>query len=624
MKLLTELKRRNVFRMAGLYLVAAWLIAQVGSLVLTAFDAPDWVLRVILVALAIGFIPALVFVWVFELTPDGFKRGDDVPADESIRPQTAKRMNRVFGVLLAVAVTYFAVDKLVLAPLRDAELVQQTTTQISAAAAAEAEQAKAIAKSIAVLPFVDMSQDATQAYFADGISEEILNALVRVPGLKVAGRTSSFAYKGRNEDLRKISSELGVNHILEGSVRRSDDKLRITAQLIRSEDGFHLWSETFDRELADVFVVQEEIARTVADKLQLSLGLGAKPLVTDTTQDIVAYEKYLQAKQLHKQRGYDNLRKAELLLSEVVARDPGYAPAWSALAGVYGPIAAYAPEADINAFASYWSDAGLAAAKRAIALAPDGAESLHALGSILASRYEWIPAFEALDRAAALAPDDANILDSVSQALRETGYHEEAKALSLRAVEKEPRVAVFRNSLGNAYWLGGDAQAARQQYKQAIAIDPGLPFPKANLFAADICIGEADEALALAHAEIKAGRLPPDSAAAFSSIQAPTDTATLVHALSQLEGAAERLAWCTNPTAAADAMDWHVQNWSKARRAEPGLFDAPEHELWQHPRWKAQVRKDGVLDLWRARGFPPQCKPVAKDDFECTSPGIKR
>ena len=191
--------------------------------------------------------------------------------------------------------------------------------------------------SIAVLPFTDLSEAGDQEFFSDGISEEILNVLVRIPDLKVAGRTSSFSFKGKNADLREIGATLGVSHLLEGSVRRSGARLRITAQLIRSDDGFHLWSETFDREQTDIFEIQDEIARAIADQLALSLGLDDGPIIPDRTDDIVAYENYLRAEQLYFKRGKENLEIAALMLGEVIARDPDYAPAWSALSGVlYG------------------------------------------------------------------------------------------------------------------------------------------------------------------------------------------------------------------------------------------------------------------------------------------------
>jgi TolB-like protein len=238
---LAELKRRNVIRMAGLYLVGAWLVTQVVSTLLPLFEAPSWIARSIVIALALGFVPALAFAWIFELTPQGIRRDADVPPQQSIAPEVGRRLDRAIMVVLALALGYFIVDKFVLSP-RHARLPLDASTESDGAN-----------KSIAVLPFIDLSPGKDQEYFSDGMSEELLNALAKVKDLKVAGRTSSFSFKGKNEDMRTIGTALGVANIVEGSVRKQGDKVRITAQLVRASSGFHLWSETYDGDLKDVF-----------------------------------------------------------------------------------------------------------------------------------------------------------------------------------------------------------------------------------------------------------------------------------------------------------------------------------------------------------------------------------
>jgi TolB-like protein len=252
--LFEELKRRNVFKVGTAYVVLAWLLAQITDVFLEPFGAPDWVIKTILLVLVAGFPLALFFAWAFEMTPEGIKKEKDVDRNESITHETGQKLNLAIIFILVLALGYFAFDKFVLDVERDAELVRATE---DIAAAAEAKPGQ---KSIAVLPFVNMSEDTSNEYFSDGISEEILNSLARVKELKVAGRTSSFAFKGQNQDLRKIGDALGVEHILEGSVRKAGAKVRITAQLIQVDDGFHLWSDTYDRELNDVFAIQDEIA----------------------------------------------------------------------------------------------------------------------------------------------------------------------------------------------------------------------------------------------------------------------------------------------------------------------------------------------------------------------------
>jgi TolB-like protein len=251
-RLFEELKRRNVFKVGTAYVVLAWLLAQVTDIFLEPFGAPEWVIKTILLLLIIGFPLALLFAWAFELTPEGLKKEKDVDRSQSITHETGQKLNFAIIFILVLALGYFAIDKFVLEPQRKAETARQSASPV-------AEPDTSSDKSIAVLPFVNMSEDAGNEYFSDGISEEILNSLAKVKDLKVAGRTSSFAFKGRDQDLRQIGDALGVNHILEGSVRKAGAKVRITAQLIQVEDGFHLWSETYDRELTDVFAIRGHI-----------------------------------------------------------------------------------------------------------------------------------------------------------------------------------------------------------------------------------------------------------------------------------------------------------------------------------------------------------------------------
>jgi TolB-like protein len=245
MSFLAELRRRNVIRMAGLYLVGAWLVTQVAATLLGVFEAPAWVMKAIVGVLAIGLFPAIVFAWVFELTPEGLKRDSEVPAEQSIAPQTARKMERMILVLFAAALAFFVFDRFVLAPKREA-------ASVATALQGARDEAAITDKSIAVLPFVDMSQGRDQEWFGDGLAEEILNALAKTPDLQVSARTSSFRYKGSKLAVPEIARELGVAHVLEGSIRSTPQRIRVTAQLIRAADGFHLWSQTYDRDPSDV------------------------------------------------------------------------------------------------------------------------------------------------------------------------------------------------------------------------------------------------------------------------------------------------------------------------------------------------------------------------------------
>lgn len=342
MSFLAELRRRNVIRMAGLYLVGAWLVTQVAATVLPMFGAPEWVARSVVILLAIGFIPAMIVAWVFELTPSGLKRDAEVPPEQSIAPQTARRMERIFLVLLAVALGFFAFDKFVLSPRRDAALVASTQSREAARNAAKP-ASNAGDQSIAVLPFASMSAEADNEFFADGVSEEILNSLARIDGMQVVGRTSSFQFKGKNEDLREIGKKLGVANVLEGSVRRDGQRARITAQLIRASDGVHLWSQTYDRTLQDTLAVQLDIAENVAGALNVLLDDKQRAVMrkagVGNVEAFIHYQKgwalYLAAHRDAKVGLLGGLRLANAEFDQAIALEPNYSMAHYAKADLY-------------------------------------------------------------------------------------------------------------------------------------------------------------------------------------------------------------------------------------------------------------------------------------------------
>ena len=256
MSLLSELKRRNVFRAAAAYVAVAWLVMQVAEVSFPAFGFSDRALRLLIIALAIGFVPAVALAWVFELTPEGVRRDRDLEPGGPLLRRTNRLLDRAIVVLLALGLTYFAIDKFFLNPSREAARVEQALEQ----GRSEALEQQLAETSIVVLPFTNLSSDPEQAFFADGMAEELLNLLARIPQLRVISRTSAFSYKGKDVGIAEIARQLKVSHVLEGSVRRSGDRLRITAQLIDAGSDSHLWSRTYDRTLDDVFEVQDEIA----------------------------------------------------------------------------------------------------------------------------------------------------------------------------------------------------------------------------------------------------------------------------------------------------------------------------------------------------------------------------
>ena len=333
-----ELKRRNVFRVTAAYLALSWVITQVTGAVVPALHLPDSIPSIVVWLGAIGFPFVILFSWVYELTPEGLKRESDVDRAASITHVTSKRLDYIIISLLVLAIGLFAFDRFLpvgAGPARDHPVQDSASDNRAQGALLQKEAGPAIAaddKSIAVLPFVNMSSDKEQEYFSDGMSEELLNLLSQVPELKVIARTSSFAFKGKDIKVEQIAKELNVAHVLEGSVRKSGNKVRITAQLIRTADSTHLWSETYDRPLDDIFAVQDEIAGAVVEQLKIKL-LGAVPKTRKANPE--AYTLFLQAVQLDRQYTQAGLEQSIALYQQALAIDPTYTAAWVGLAGDY-------------------------------------------------------------------------------------------------------------------------------------------------------------------------------------------------------------------------------------------------------------------------------------------------
>jgi len=294
MSLFAELKRRNVVRVGVAYAIVGWVIAQIAEFAFENFGAPEWVLKTVVVILLLGLPLALFFAWAFEMTPEGVKREKDVDRSQSITGNTGHKLDKLIIGALVVALAYFVWERQAVDSTPQVENTVASSAQEATPDSADADTVVA-ERSIAVLPFVNMSSDVEQEWFSDGLTEEILNALARTPDLLVAARTSSFKFKGSTEDVPTIAESLGVAHVLEGSVRRGGDQLRITAQLIRARDGFHLWSQTYDRSPDDVIAVQEDIAVEIAVALQTAMDPEAlKSMMSAGTSSVAAYNAYLE------------------------------------------------------------------------------------------------------------------------------------------------------------------------------------------------------------------------------------------------------------------------------------------------------------------------------------------
>ncbi len=434
-----ELKRRNVVRVAIAYAVVAWLLLQVADVVLDNIEAPTWVFQAILLLLVIGFPLAIIFAWAFELTPEGIKREEDVDRSESITAQTGQKLSYVIVGFAVIAVGYFL----------------WTTRDVSdEIASTEVETAQD--RSVAILPFVNMSPDPAQEYFADGMTEEIINAVVKIPGVSVPARTSVFAFRDYSGDVREIGASLGVAHVLEGSVRSQGDQVRITAQLIKIDDGFHVWSETFDRKLENIFSVQEEIAGAIAEALVGEL-VSSVNTVPNQTRNMAAYDTYLQGRAALRRREYE----AVTLLELATAADPEFAPAWAALAIAYQSII----EDDVRAMET---------ARKALALDADNVDALNAMGGALRRTRRWLEAESYFDRALATDPNSAELLEDYAEFLSYLGRSEEALAITSRGMEIDSRLLplVFAHlDALNSNGLAEEAYTVAQQVLEGAADD---------------------------------------------------------------------------------------------------------------------------------------------------------
>jgi len=420
MSFIKELKRRNVFRVAIAYAIVGWLLVEIASVILPALLLPDWIFRALVVFVILGFPLAMIFAWAFELTPEGIKKEKDVDRSESITHVTSRKLDYLIITILVVAVTFLLADKFFLSDDRETSVGEVVATS----------------QSIAVLPFVNISSDKEQEYFSDGITEEILNLLASVKELKVAGRTSSFAFKGQNDDLRRIGDLLGVDHILEGSVRKSGTTVRITAQLVQVEDGFHLWSDTYDRELTDVFAIQDEIANEILNQLKARLLNEEQAVIVSQRTDPEVYDLYLLAKQRLYHRTRQTIESAVELLDQAIAKDPEYAPAY-AQRGIatlllsvdqYGTIAE--DEADIQA--KRFIDA-------ALEKDPQLAEAWAGLGLYHNDRPgEHEQAIEALSKALSLNPNLINASHWLQLALGSSGEPRAALQILEHMTQRDP------------------------------------------------------------------------------------------------------------------------------------------------------------------------------------------
>jgi len=604
LSLFNELKRRNVIRVGVLYLVAAWLLLQLTDVLSSLLPVPESTGSLVIVLLVLGFFPVVIFAWIYEMTPEGLKREVDIDRSESVVPDTGKKTNTLTTVLLVIAIAGLVTDRLIPESSVD--------TKIASVDVVEA-PLPVDDRSIAVLPFADLSPDQNQQYFTDGLSEELLNLLVRVDELRVASRTSSFAFRGSSLGIPEISKALNVGHILEGSVRKDGDRIRITAQLIEAGTDTHLWSENFDRDFTDIFAIQDEIANAIVSALTGELGMGGVRAVTVevATENLDAYEMYLTARELFIRR--DQLPESIRLFRKAVELDPGFARAWAGLAAVEAIIYDYVFDDGIDHF-----PIAKKAAETAISLNPDMSLALAVLGS-LASDWEGDIVSSIRYYDAALEKDAKNTSAWLWRGidLSNSGFLDEAIASLQRCIDIDPGYQNCRQHLARAYLYKGDTATAHRLHDETLE---HMFYANSDIFVstfvrsghrnlalliADMVLGSAD---APANEWIRAIENPGgDNSAGFALLkdwESRTNTGKRIATEPVLLlsfRAYDEIA--TIPISARNVL-WHPDG----------------DEFRTTPQFKAVIREMGIFKYWQARGFPSQCKPVGDDDFECGRP----
>ena len=604
MSLFQELKRRNVIRVAILYLVSSWVLLQLADVLTSLLNAPEAAGSIVVMLLILGFIPALIFAWVYEMTPEGLKREVDVDRTHSETPETGKKINTVIVVLLVIAIGGLIADRLM-----------PETTVVEDVVLADSVEAPISNLSIAVLPFADLSPGGDQEYFSDGIAEEILNVLVRIEGLKVASRTTSWGFKGQEAlGIPFIAEKMKVRHVLEGSVRKSGETVRITAQLIDADTDQHLWSETYDRTLTaeSVFEVQDDIAQAIVEQLGIIMeGDAVAPSHAGDTRNISAYELYLEAWQLFVERR--SLPRAIDLFEQAVAADPSFARAWAGLAAIYNVAPGWGIiDRDYTALARE-------AAETAIQLNPE--LSLPYAVLAMDGTVNWPVDFEQsltqFDEALARNPKNTTAYLWRTTVFLDLGYFDRAERDARQCLEIDPAYDICRSFLALAALFSGDTARAVETHETSLRNGfYGNSMPFLYLY---VATGEERTAL-IAMAAENSGR-GTNKATAYE-YRAMTDPAfdygaekSLIDQAYYRAGAAEPEFGPANP----DFLFVNRQYDQIHGSDNPYWWFPYPLEFRNSPHRKRMMREIGLPVYWRKHGFPPQCKPVGEDDFECTA-----
>jgi TolB-like protein/Flp pilus assembly protein TadD len=456
-----ELKRRNVYKVAVAYAIVGWLLVQIATQVFPFLEIPNWIVRLVIVLVAAGFPIALVIAWAFELTPEGIKRTEDVDLAASARQP--RKYTWIFVVIVGAALSVGLF------------FIGRYTGRTTASAAGT----ELPAKSIAVLPFESLSEEKGNAYFAEGIQDEILTRLAKVADLKVISRTSTQHFKSAPDNLPQIAKQLGVTNILEGSVQKANDQVRVNVQLINALTDAHLWAETYDRKLTDIFAVESDIAKTIADTLQAKLTGSEKiAIAKKPTENPEAHELYLKGRFFWNKRTAADLRKSIEYFNQAIAKDPGYAQAYAALGQSWKLLPAFNGGAPNDCFPQ-----AEAAAKKALALDDTSSTAHAALASLKGlNGFDYPGAIAEYERTLQLNPNDATARQwFANDTLANVGQTEREIAELKRAVELDPLSLVINSNLGVAYIHAGHLDEAIAQLRKTVELDGTFYYARYNL-----------------------------------------------------------------------------------------------------------------------------------------------
>lgn len=612
-----ELKRRNVFRVAVAYLVIGWLLLQIADLLFDTLGLGDGPKKLILGILALGFLPTLLFSWAFELTPEGIKREKDIERDQSITTHTAKKLDLItlFAVVLLLGMVIWQQFQPKLTPSvgNQQALTNQKATEEAFVDTPQHKESKEDA-SIAVLPFADLSAEGNQEYFSDGIAEEILNVLVKVEGLNVSSRTSSFQFKGRDIGIPQIAKQLKVRHVLEGSVRKAGNNIRITAQLIEADTDKHLWSETYDRPLTteNIFAIQDEISKSIVEALTAHLGISIEQniVVKISTNNLTAYELYLKARPLFLSRL--NLDVADNLIEQAVTLDPNFSQAWEVRAALQFLMGAY-----------NYTEMTVEQQKKKL--------------------------FEYADIALALEPNSAMAIASKALAHSDDLLNKNAKADINQivtdfktALKIEPKNGSALNWYGLLLQTMGFLEQALDNFELCMKYEPYYTPCVENSIGILSELGRDNEVMALLLNSLNQGVLRIDalplSTLARLDMEVMFKLATNQDALLRGWPGHDKLYQAfKNPEKNHQPLLMDIEQYLKSKPAkiaqnidimlnplgrEPqvstiGMWGRQNHRGRQKVGFKEFIKNSGIYEFWQANGFPSQCRPLDNNDFEC-------